>query len=104
MYKISVPLNSDKTASECDAVLKQLKRAGVDRVFLSIGQYKTDGEERKKIFKTLKENCEFFKKHGFETGVWMWAFYSDAPTGFEHITGANGGVNKQSKLHSRDLR
>ena len=95
MYKISVPLNSDKTASECDAVLKQLKRAGVDRVFLSIGQYKTDGEERKKTFKTLKENCEFFKKHGFETGVWMWAFYSDAPTGFEHITGANGGVNKQ---------
>ena len=48
MYKISVPLNSDKTASECDAVLKQLKRARVDRVFLSIGQYKTDGEERKK--------------------------------------------------------
>lgn len=93
MYKISVPVINNRVERESggrELVLSELRRIGAERVFLAIGTHILNEEKRKKEFEILKENCEFFKSHGLETGAWLWSFLSDGETGFSHIRGANG--------------
>lgn len=75
MYKISVPvMNENVTRCSPERVYEQIKKLDGERVFLALGQYKTDRKEREEDFRTLRENCRFFKSKGLEVGVWIWAF------------------------------
>lgn len=75
MYKISVPImNSNLKENGREQVLEQLRRFDAERVFLALGFYEFDESKHDEIFVDFKDNCEFFKKNGFEVGAWMWAF------------------------------
>lgn len=81
MYKISVPLMNDNV-NRCtpERVYEELKKFEPDRVFLALSRYSLDPVKRETDFKTLRENCRFFKSKGLEVGVWIWAFMlSDSP-------------------------
>ena len=81
MYKISVPImNENLIENGREETLAQLRRFDAERVFLALGFYEPNEQKQKEIFKTLKENCKFFKSHGFEVGAWLWAFeFPDNP-------------------------
>lgn len=93
MYKISVPVINNRITHESggrELVLSELRRVGAERVFLAIGTHILDENDRKREFSVLKENSDFFKSHGFETGAWLWSFLADGEAGFTHMRGANG--------------
>lgn len=70
MYKISAPLNLNTlTEKNRDEVVNTLKKCKVQRVFLCGGLYFTV-PGRYEMLEKLKEYAAFFKKNGFETGIW----------------------------------
>ncbi len=93
MYKISVPIINNRVDNQSggkELLLKELRRTGAQRVFLAIGRHIMNEAERKSEFAMLKNNCEFFKKNGFEVGAWLWTFWSDSETPYTKIAGAEG--------------
>lgn len=75
MYKISTPITSgiqDRVGRE--NTLRELKRFGAKRIFLTIDRYELDENKKKAMLESLTENCKFFKERGFEVGVWLWTF------------------------------
>lgn len=74
MYTISMPISINNKNSK-EKTLEQLRRAGASRVFLSFGRVSFDGNKRKKVLNWLKENIEYYKENGLETGVWFWALW-----------------------------
>ena len=74
MYKISVPIidNEMTRYGGRDKVLGELRRIGAKRVFIATGFYFTDPEDRRTVMKNLKENADYFRKAGYEIGVWNW--------------------------------
>ncbi len=106
MYKISVPIINSRVMHQSggrEKVLAEIKRLGAKRVFLALGRHKIEEVRRKKEFEALKENCAFFKEHGFEVGAWTWSFLSDTETEYEKITGENGNKTQENCPMDKDF-
>lgn len=71
--KYSVPIIMTEDKKELTAQIKLMKEAGVERIFLVFDRdvLYTYKQERYDI---LKENIDFCKKSGLETGVWISTF------------------------------
>ena len=99
MYKISVPIiNETAQKMGLENILKSLKRLDAQRVFLALGKYQTDPVRRSAEMKSLKENCEFFHKHGLEVGAWVWAFIILGESNYIHMTGLDGAVSNENGI------
>ncbi len=86
-YKISVPvMNANVKRCGRERVLADLRELDAERVFLSLDCYELDEKKRRETIDELKENCAFFKSHGFEVGAWIWAFMFKEPVSFNTIT------------------
>lgn len=91
MFKLSVPI-STKTLNKSnrEKYLKQLREAGVQRIFLcGVGAIADEVPER------VVENVRFFKSEGFEVGVWIGALGH----GFV-LVGASGEEEKYEQIVS----
>ena len=65
MYKLTVPIiNSTVNDSNRDKFLSELKRAGADRVLLSVFRIDEDKNE-------IRKNVSFFKENGIDPGIWI---------------------------------
>lgn len=99
MYKVSVPIiNETAQKMGLENILKSLKRLDAQRVFLALGKYQTDPVRRSAEMKSLKENCEFFHKHGIEVGAWVWAFIILGESNYIHMTGLDGVVSNENGI------
>ena len=96
MYSVSVPLVSQTLyRSDRMALARQLREAGVTRIFLSIGTYIADREKHRACMTTLGEQCAFFKAEGFQVGIWLWTIQFPEENGFAKITSVYGQVRQQ---------
>ena len=96
-YKISVPIISDNVWRQGkELLLEQLRELDAERVFLAVGCYMLDGEERAKMLAALKENCEYFHAQGLEVGAWLWSFMFEQEPPFTHM--------RLVKEHEEDCR
>ena len=85
-YKISAPIIVENIERQGrNELLIKLKELNAERVFLAIGSYNINIEKREKMLRAVKDNCEFFHSHGFEVGVWLWAFMFAEPTRYTPI-------------------
>jgi len=85
-YRVSVPMISENVQRQGkEALLEQVRALDAERVFLSVGCYKTDAAARKSELAALKENCEYFHAQGLEVGVWLWTFMFEQPTQFTSL-------------------
>lgn len=94
MYKISVPI-SNRFAERMgkDKLVKELRKLDAQRVFLSIGTYIMDENQRKAEIDALRDNCSYFKANGFEVGAWYWTFWVQEKNSFTKMVGATGQVS-----------
>lgn len=96
MYTVSVPLVSQTLCrSDRAALAAELKKAGVSRIFLSVGTYIADPIKRKASMNTLRDHCTFFKESGFTVGVWIWIIQFPEETDFARITSIFGAVRQR---------
>jgi len=96
MYKISVPLMSRTfSRSDREKIADMLKSMGAQRVFLALGKYETDPKKRESVFKMLKDNTEFLKKHGFEVGAWRWTF-AHKDENYIHMVSPSGKTSEEA--------
>ncbi len=95
MYNVSVPI-INITAEEMglEKHLEMLKRLDAKRVFLAINIYYLSKKRREKEMTALKKNCEFFKKHGFEVGAWLWTFMINEKNDYVHMKGISGKISQ----------
>ena len=98
MYKISIPINCDKfhRTSDKKLLLDELKAFDANRVFLNF-ETAMDGyvvlnskDEYNRQLEYMKEACDFFKQHGYETGAWFWGLQYDPELSFMQIKTLNG--------------
>ena len=91
MYKISVPVkNSNVKRNGRLELLHELMRFDTKRVFLTIGSYISNESELEQELLDLKDNCQFFKEHDFEVGVWLWSLSFKGKNEFENMRSLNG--------------
>ena len=91
MYKISVPvINRIIKRSDRERTLEEIKRFDTERIFLAFGTYVMDEVKRKEALEELKDNCAFFKAHGYEVGAWMWTFWVKNNTEFRNMRSIDG--------------
>ncbi len=69
MYKVSVPVMLD-TLKRRDTILAMLKAAKADRIFLAF-ERTFDEKNYAEQLRLLAEGIPFFRKNGFEVGVWI---------------------------------
>lgn len=97
MYRYSIPIdNAHFKRSGRERVVKAIREAGIDRVFLAIGAMTTDQAARRGMLDTLADNLAFLKNEGFETGVWLWAFMCRGGD-FTRIAGVSGGQSAEER-------
>ncbi len=97
MYRISVPImNSHIERAGRDRLAQMLKEMGAERVFLALDSYILDGDRRCAELEKLRDNCEYFKAQGFETGAWIWTFMINAEykTGYTYMESPFGRVSE----------
>ncbi len=74
MYKLSVPLmNRSVNGQTREIYAAQFKEAGIERVFLALDRI-FDRKVADETTVSLGDNIAYFKKVGFEAGVWLNAF------------------------------
>ena len=73
MYTLSVPITnwSPDRPLDCAATLKELRRAGAERVFLCVCRSVAPEAEKRAQLAALRQNIPFFEQAGLEVGVWM---------------------------------
>ena len=97
MYRYSIPIDNEHfKRSGRERVVKAIREAGIDRVFLAIGAMTTDQAARCRMLDTLADNLAFLKNEGFETGVWLWAFMCRGGD-FTRIAGVTGGQSAEER-------
>ncbi len=78
MYQISVPVTvTDHFRKE--QTLSELRRAGAQRVFLALPEFRFDKARRQRIYDRLADCIPYFKAAGFEVGVWFCTFVREDP-------------------------
>jgi len=91
MYKISIPVhNASLKRSDREKIVRELKRFNTERVFLGMGSHDANIKYDFSFFEELKDNCSFFKKHGFEVGVWYCSFWVNNNTEFINMRSIKG--------------
>lgn len=93
MHKISVPIIPTKYNFSKEAELVELKRAGADIVYLSMGVVPSIGHpERQRFLKILEECIPFYRENGLTVGVWIWTFMrtTEPEKNAVNITGSKG--------------
>jgi len=95
MYKFSVPvmLSTLKRANR-DEILKQIKEAGAERVFLAMECCIVD-EKSQSLFDEIKETAEFFHRENLEVGAWFWTFMPNWENNYIHMTSPSGKVSHE---------
>lgn len=90
---IIVPVD-DRTLrrSGREKTAQALRAAGVRRILLAAGTYKTDPAVREREFLRLGENLTYFKSEGFDVGVWIWTFWCEGENSFTRIADAQGNL------------
>lgn len=71
MYSVTVPLICDQIYPFRQDILKELKRAGVTRVAITLYRELENGGSSRETLNKLKELISFFEENGFDTMVWM---------------------------------
>ena len=96
MYQISVPVKS-QTFDRCgkELILRDLKKIGAKRVFLTLATYEPNPVKRKEIMDTFRENAAFLKKEGFEIGAWLWTFNLPGNQLFTEMKSLDGKVIRE---------
>ncbi len=104
-YKLSVPvMNRNCTEENRQSLVKLLKAANTQRVFIAFERDVLYSENRKEDLTLLKSNIEYFRSSGFETGVWTQAFgfgnYLDDKSyalakNFTHLRSVSGFEDKK---------
>lgn len=74
MHKITIPVVFTERFDK-EQVLSELRRAGAQRVLFALGAPSMLKENRQFDLKKLRENIPFFRKNGFEIGIWFWTFW-----------------------------
>ena len=74
MYTVSIPVVLNEHFCK-EEICSELKRAGANRVFLSVGKISFDPVKRKATLAQLREFVPYFQSQGFETGIWFWTFW-----------------------------
>ena len=71
MYTLSVPVTnwSPDRSLDCAATLKELRRAGAERVFLCVCRSVAPEAEKRAQLAALRQNIPFFEQAGLEVGV-----------------------------------
>jgi len=97
MYNVSFPiLNGNFQRNDRKKVVEYAKAMGVKKIFLAVGiAYKNNEADRKKLFKTIKENVAYLKEQGFFVGVWIWTFWVDDIKDFTFMKFTSGNVSKK---------
>lgn len=91
MYKVSVPImNSVAKRSDRERLVKEIKRFRAERIFLALDTYETDNGRREAVLGELRDNCDFFKAHGFEVGAWVWTLWVKNNTRFRSMRSVRG--------------
>lgn len=104
---LSLPIiNGQSTAATRPAFLHELRRAGVDRVFICPGNPFGDEERIRTEMALLTENINFYKENGYEVGVWIGGLGHGGTLAHEHAKKAqnftlivglgNGGTSSDS--------
>lgn len=73
MYKVILPFDSELCIKDQEGALKVARAFDGKTIMLSIDVYQRDPKARADMMENLQDNCQFFKKHGFEVGAWIWA-------------------------------
>ena len=95
-YTTIVPVDSANLArAGRERTAQALRKAGINRVLLAIGSYKSDPDARMRQLDALYENLEFMKREGFDAGAWLWAFMYDGGE-YTRVAGFDGRSSKQS--------
>ena len=69
---LSLPIiNTQSTAETRPAFVHEMRRAGVDRVFIFCDNPFGDEKQLGFLMNLLAENLEYYKNEGFDTGVWI---------------------------------
>ncbi|MBR6372561.1 MAG: hypothetical protein IKS20_05210, partial [Victivallales bacterium] len=87
--RFAIPVAISSKTSDPQRILEDLHLAKASRVWLAPGIH-NDKETQAKVFSKLKDYIDFFKGHGFETGVWFWAFQVQGNKSFTHIHSFEG--------------
>ena len=99
MYKISVPI----VVRSCrrytpEAMLAEVKKFDAQRVFLALGYYQLDPENRKEDIEDLRTYCRIFKEAGLEVGAWIWTFGFQEKIPFHTMTLLTGDVDDDDSM------
>ena len=99
MYKISVPivLRSCRRYTP-EAMLEEVKKFDAKRVFLALGYYHLDPEERRADIEDLKKYCKIFKDAGLEVGSWIWTFCFQEKIPFHKMTLLKGKMGDDDAM------
>lgn len=101
-YRLCIPVMlSQNDSIQREGLLKQLKDAKADTVFLVFDRFLTDKEALKQGVEKFKQNKAFFEENGFRTSAWLVptigyggiaSHDGDAPNRYTHIVADNGHV------------
>ena len=99
MYKISVPvvLRSCRRYTP-EAMLAEVKKFDAQRVFLALGYYQLDPENRRQDIEDLRAYCKIFKEAGLEVGAWIWTFCFQEKIPFHEVTLLDGGSEDEDHM------
>lgn len=86
---LSLPLiNGQSTPETRPAFLHELRRAGVDRVFICPGNPFGNEEKLAAEMALLTENINYYKENGYEVGVWIGGLGHGGTLAHEHAKAA----------------
>lgn len=101
-YRLCIPVQlSQNDEIQREGILRQLKAAKTDTVFLVFERFLTDEEALRQGVETFKQNKAFFEENGFHVGAWLAPTIGyggvssrdgDAPNRYTHIVSDTGHV------------
>lgn len=101
-YRLCIPVQlSQNDAIQREGILRQLRAAKTDTVFLVFERFLTDEEALRQGVEAFKKNKVFFEEKGFRVGAWLAPTIGyggvssrdgDAPNRYTHIVADNGHV------------
>ncbi len=97
MYNVSIPVMIDSPTFDTDAILRDLKLAGSNRLFIALPPFTTHLEHFTGIFEKLEKAIRFFQGQGVEVGVWYWTFMVSGQNDCTSITGLTGKIQPEEK-------
>ena len=101
-YRLCIPVQlSQNDDVQREGILRQLKAAKTDTVFLVFDRYLTDEKALEKGIEAFVQNKKFFEENGFGVGAWLAPTIGyggvasrdgDAPNRYTHIVADSGHV------------